>query len=111
LRVVSWIEIAQVVPAGAGPLRHRVGLALGGAAALGALAIYPIGRPRQRWLSVIGGGEITDFGKAKWQFAFREWDGAAPAAMDDGYRFAPITLAAEEPIAQLVIDCSFAKAF
>jgi len=44
------------------------------------------------------------------QFAFRQRDGAAGKAVDDGDGFPPITLAAEHPVPQLEIDLALGDA-
>ena len=53
--VVVGIHIPQEVPAGAGPLGHGVGLALGRAAAAGAGGVYPVGHLGDGGFAVVSG--------------------------------------------------------
>ena len=52
---VVRVNVAQIVPAATGPLRHRIGFAFAGPAALWTFAIHPVGRFRQWRFSVTGG--------------------------------------------------------
>ena len=111
LLVVRRIQEAQVVPAGAGPLRHRVRLALRRAAALGAGRVRPIRgwwpgaiRPCRKACSSSTSGSMrgsSDSGT-----------GTMPSlrAVHEGDGLAPVPLPGEDPVAQLVIDGPLADA-
>ena len=104
--LVAWAEIAQVVPARAGPLRHGVGLAQRRLAARGIGGAHPILEPRQRGARVVAGAlglEAIGFGQAHRQHLFgqRHWLAVDP---HDRKRLAPVALAREQPVAQLVVD-------
>ena len=100
--LIGRIGEAQIIPATPGPLRHGVGLA-GGTVG----AADPGGRAGERRFAGGGGFEIGQFGRQHREGGFRE--GLVPGRLpNDGERLAPITLAAEEPVAQFIVDCSMA---
>ena len=102
--VVVRIHVAQEVPARAGPLRHGVGLTLGGTAALRAGGIDPVGHLAQRALAVIGGLIAVHLRQHERKLILRDRHPAALRAVDQRDRLAPVTLAAEDPVTQLVVD-------
>lgn len=62
---VTWVAIAEVIPAGAGPLGHGVGLATEGVA-----VVDPVGAVQERSAGVAGGLEVFHLGLEKGEFAF-----------------------------------------
>ena len=108
--VVLRIDVAQVVPARAGPLRHRVRLAFGRAAALRTFRVDPVGRLRQRRLGVARRRVVLHLRQLQRQFALRHRHRAVLLAMHDRNRLAPVPLPREQPVAQLVLHRRFAEA-
>ncbi len=104
------VHIAQIVPARTGPVGHRVGLALGRAAAAGAGGVDPVGHLAQRALAVVGGLIAVHLRQQQRQFALVERHPAAFVAVDEGDRLAPVALAGKDPVAQLVVDLFLAPA-
>src|SRR6266511_4405160 len=108
--VVVRIDVAQLVPAGARPLRHDVQLA---AVAPGPLAqvqgdLGPAGGARQRWLWRAGGvvgverrREVAQVEVRQLQRQHRlgQGDRQAVLVVDDRERLAPVALAREQPVA------------
>jgi hypothetical protein len=110
---VAGVQAAQVVPAGAGPLRHRVGLAtvvLDPVPPL-ELDVAPVLIARQRRLGLAarvvgvvgGGGVVVDLGQLDGQLVVGQRDRHAVGVPDDRQRLAPVALAGEQPVAQLVL--------
>ena len=108
--VVVRVRIAQEIPRGTGPLGHRVRLALGRAAAVRARRIDPVGHLRERRLAVVGRLIALDLRQAQRQLLFRQRHVAALFALDNRDRLAPIALAREDPVAQLIVDLLVAEA-
>src|SRR5438445_1018233 len=107
---VFRIEIAQIIPATAGPLRHGVGFASG---TIG--QIHPIFCASQRRLAVWGWLVII-----QWWRQYGQGGGGqcfvvplfiAPALPNNWERLAPVALAAEKPVAKFVIYGPFAQTF
>ena len=98
------VDVSEVVPARSSPLGHGVCLSLGRAAALWALAVHPAVDVGQRALACAGGLVALDFGKFKRKFLFGNQDGSAVRAVDEGDGLSPVSLAAEDPVAQLEVD-------
>ena len=103
LAVVARISEAEVIPAASRPLRHGVGLAPGAAG-----QFDPFFGPRQRRLAGGGGFEIAQGRRLQGQRRFRQ---GVVVKLSVGRRLPhyrkrlpPITLPAEKPIAQFVID-------
>ena len=103
--VVLRVEIAQIVPATAGPLRHGVGLSL-----LAVAGLAPFLGAGQGRVAGAGRLEIGEIRRREWQVAFAQ---AKVAALipNDRKRLAPVALPAEQPIAQFVIDRPLSKRF
>ena len=101
--VVLRVEIAQIVPATAGPLRHGVGLSL-----LAVTGLAPFLGAGQGRVAGAGRLEIGEIRRREWQVAFAQ---AKVAALipNDRKRLAPVALPAEQPVAQLVIHRPMAK--
>ena len=102
--LVVGVAVAQEIPARAGPLGHRVSLALGGGTAAGAGRVDPLGMAGQRAFAVLARLKVLDFGQAQGQLALGQGHPAALLAVDHGDRLAPVALAAEHPVAQLEVD-------
>ena len=111
--IIAGIDIAQLVPGRTRPLRHNVGIAEVGlwTVAQIQLDLDPIAHLCQWWLWLgilvlwIKGNGLIIF--HLWQLyrqhGFRQGVGKAVLVIDDGEGLAPVTLAGEEPIAQLVL--------
>ena len=97
-RGVLGVQEAEIVPAGARPLRHRVGLALGGTGALGALGIHPIRDVGQGGLAGAAGFVVRYFWKPDGQLVLRDGNKSALLTMHDRDRFTPIALSRKQPI-------------
>ena len=108
--VVMRVAVAQEVPAGARPLGHGVGLALGGATAPGAGGVDPVGHRGQGAFAAVGGLVVFHVGQEHGQLALGHGHGAAVRAVHHGDGLAPVALAAEHPVAQLVVDLALAQA-
>ena len=116
LRVLR-VDVAQEVPAGPGPLRHRVRLAPRLAAVRQSHDEPVVAGARQRRPAVGGGLELVEFGQFDGQVLLRHGQdlagGLAVAVEDveDRERFAPVALAREQPVPQPVLDAAVAVAF
>ena len=118
LLLVGRVEVAQLVPATAGPLRHDVGVA---AVWLRAVAeveldvgppLQPIERALRVGELVVGveraRREAVGLGQHQRQLAVGKPVRVAVEVVDDRERLAPVALTAEQPVAQLVGDGRFA---
>ena len=112
--LVGRVEVAQFVPAAAGPLRHHVGVA---SVVLRAVAEieFDVGPPLQPIERALRIGELVvgierarreavGLGQHQRQFAVGQAVRIAVEVVDDRERLAPVSLAAEQPVAQLVGD-------
>ena len=108
--VVMRVAIAQEVPAGTGPVGHGIRFALGRTTALGAGGVNPLLCAGKRRRAVVRGRVIVDLRQHERQLAFRQRHPAALLAVYERDRFAPVTLAAKHPVAQLVIHLPRADA-
>ena len=71
--------------------------------------VHPVGRLRQRRLGRAGRLEVVQVGQDQRQLATRRrrGPGRSPSStVQDRERLAPVALAAEQPVAQLVVDAS-----
>ena len=102
--IVVRVHIAQEIPAGAGPLRHGIGLALGGAAAARAGSVDPVGHLGQGAFAVVGRLIALDLRQNDGQLILGDRHPAALRAGDHRDGLAPVALAGEDPVAQLVVD-------
>src|SRR4029079_3691784 len=84
---------------------ERVGLARRRTATARAIDMLPGRMAGER---VAGNIEADVLGKDHRQLLARDWDGAAPCAMDDRDRGAPIALAGHAPVAQAILDGALA---
>src|SRR5438105_15545218 len=96
--VVPRIAKSDVVPAGAGPLRHHVRFACGFVG-----ITNPILRFRQWWLARPGWFVVFQRRRHYRQLGFGQRSMLATFP-HDGERFAPVTLPGKEPIPKFVID-------
>ena len=104
------VHIPQEVPGRTRPLGHGVGLPHGGAAAAGAGGLDPVGVAGQGALAVGAGLKVHDVGQGEGQAALGQGLPAALLALDHGDGLAPVALAAEHPVPQLVVDLAVAPA-
>ncbi|OQC23896.1 MAG: hypothetical protein BWX70_02725 [Verrucomicrobia bacterium ADurb.Bin070] len=102
--LVARVDVAQVVPAGAGPLRHRVGLTTSSRPGDRIGVIEPRAGLRERRLAGPGGLEILHFGQRQRQIVLSHEACGTVLHVDHRERLAPVALAAEQPVAQLILD-------
>ena len=101
---VVRIGIAQVIPAGAGEGVHGIGLALGRAAADragGLIEVLALGEG-------LAGAQVQVLGQRHRQLILGHGHNAAVLAVDGRNGVAPITLTADEPVAQAELDLATA---
>ena len=103
---VVRIGIAQVIPAGAGKGVHGIGLALGRTTADGASGLVELLALGEG----LAGAQVQILGKRHRQLVLGHGDDAAVLAVDGRDGVAPITLAADEPVAQTELDLATAAA-
>ena len=118
--VVGRVDVAHLVPARAGPLRHRVGLAVVGPEAIAQveLDLDPLGGLAQRRLrggvdvvGVVGARRVVgDLGQLDGQHRLGQGVDAAVLVPHDREGLTPVALAGEEPVAQAVGDRAAADA-
>ena len=119
--VVLRIQVAHLVPAGAGPLRHHVQLTTVGLQAVTQIQLdgrpaSSAGQGRHRVgvpvLRVQGlRGVVSDLGQLHWQHRLGQRDGQPLVVVDDREGLAPVALAAEQPVPELVGDGCLAQTF
>ena len=109
--VIVRVHITQIIPAGAGPLRHGVGFAFSRSAALGASGVDPLRRIGQRGFPVAGRLKIFHVGQLQRQLVLGQRHYAAFVAVHQRNRFAPVALTRKHPVAQFVHGFSLARAF
>ncbi len=117
---VVRVQVAQLVPAGTGPVGHGVGFApvLLRPVAQVQRDVDPLLVPRQRRLGlgvgvvrVEGAGRVVlDLGQLQRQHRLRQGVGDAVLVVDDREGLAPVALAAEQPVAQAEVDGALADA-
>ena len=102
--VVLGIEIAEVIPARSGPLRHRVGLA-----PICLRVAHPLLRLAQGGLGLAGRLEILELGQPDGQL--RLWNRVRLVVLVENDRkwLAPVPLSREQPVAELVVDRALAE--
>ncbi len=103
LIVITRVNESQVVPARSGPLGHGVGLPLA-AAAVAVSDPQPVGGIREWRLTAVTRFIDLKLGKSEWQILFVKQADGAVLPVDDREWLTPVTLTAEEPVAQLVVD-------
>ena len=112
--VVGGVDVAQVVPGGARPLRHRVGLAQVGLRPLAEVQLHldPVLGARERGLRLGVGvhrveglrGEVRDLRQVHRQHRLRQRDRGLGirGVVDDREGLAPVALPGEQPVPQTV---------
>ncbi len=108
--VVLRIEVAEVVPARAGPLGHGVRLAPGRLAGLRVGCVHPLLDRGQGRLAGAGWLVALHLGQRNRELLLRQRHWGAVLAEDDGERLAPIALTREEPVAQAIVHGPLADA-
>ena len=103
---VVRVAVADVVPARAGEGVHRVGLATGGLAADRAGGLVEVAALGKR----LAGSKVEVLGKRHGQLVVGHGHDAAAVAVDHRDGVAPVALAADEPVAQAVVDLAAARA-
>ena len=104
---VVGVAVAEVIPAGTGPLRHGVGFAL---ELVG--VIDPIGGAQKGATGVAGGLEVFHLGLEKGEFAFGERGVVAGLFVPkEREGLAPVALAREKPVAEFKLNFAGAFAF
>ena len=111
--IVGRVDVAHLIPGRARPLRHDVGVAVVG---LGTIAqvqldLDPVAHLRQRRLRLgvrvvrVEGHRLVvlHLGQLDGQHRLRQRVRVAVGVVDDGERLAPVALAGEQPVAQLVL--------
>ena len=101
--LVVRVHIAQIIPAGACPLGHGVRLAFGRAAAARASSVDPVGHLRQWAFAIVSRLIAVNLRKNNGQLLLGNRHPAALRAGDHRDGLAPVALAGENPVAQLVI--------
>ena len=118
---VGRVQVADLVPAGPGPLRHRVGLAAVSPRPVAQvqLDLDPVGQPGQRRLGVRVGRvrtvvrarrEVGHVRQLDRQHRLRQRQRQPVGVVDDRERLPPVPLPAEQPVPQLVGDRRLAPA-
>ena len=104
--VVFRIKVAQVIPAASPPLRHCVCFALRIFSALRALAVDPgIDGSKRRFTCTCRLIRLN-IRELNRKFAFWNCNSSAARAVYQRDWFTPVALAAENPVAELVVYCS-----
>ena len=107
--VVACVGITQIIPGGAQEGVHGIGFAGCISAAFRAFAMNKFFRGSQRRFCT--GSEAYILRQAYRQLILRNQNLAAVRAVDDRNRSAPITLTADQPVAQTIVYAAFAEAF
>ena len=108
--VVGRVDVAEIVPAGPGPLRHRVRLADALLAGLRVDDVHPLGRLCKRRLAGAGRLVVGKLGERERQVFLGNERVRAVLPVDHRERLAPVALAREEPVAELVLRLRLAYA-
>ena len=108
--VVVRVDETQEVPRRPCPLRHRIRLALCGAAAFRAGAVHERRHLRERRLAVRTGFEVFHFRQLQRQLLIRYRYRTADRAVNERDRLAPVTLAVEGPVLHLILHALVADA-
>ena len=107
---VVGVDVAEEVPGGTGPLGHGIGLTLGVAAALRALAVDEVVQLGQRGLTALTGLKLGYGGQTQGELLVRNGDHAARGAMDDRDGLTPVSLTVEGPVLHFELDAALADA-
>ena len=109
--VIVVIYITQEVPGRTCPLRHCVCFSLRRTAAFRASCVYPFVDVSQRRFTCICRFVGFYLRQQYGQLIFRNSYSAAVFAVNDGNRFAPISLSGEYPVTQFIVNGLFAQTF
>ena len=101
--VVERIDVTEIVPAAAGPLRHRVRLADALLAGLRVGDVHPIRRLRERRLASARRLVVLKLGERQRQISLVDERLRAVLPVNHRERLAPVALTREEPVAELVL--------
>ena len=118
--VVGWVEVAKFVPARTGPLWHHVYFTpiLARSIAKIECHVHPV-LHAGKWRDGVGsfvvrveqlGFEVGQFGQQHGKRTWRNGNRLVVFVVDNWERLAPIALAREQPVAQLVRDSAFTVA-
>ena len=120
LLAIVRIGVAQLVPGTAGPLRHDIGVAGVGLQTLAEIEVdvHPaaglVQRRRRFTVGIIRVEQhrrvVGDIGQFDWKHRIGQRVRTSVGVVNDGKRLAPISLAGEQPVAQLVLDAGPAAA-
>ncbi|MCL4101981.1 hypothetical protein MMG03_001568 [Fibrobacter succinogenes] len=102
---VASIDIAEVVPARTSPLRHGIGFA-DTLTAVSVNHVQPFSCVGQRRLTAVTRLVVLQIRQLNRQLVVVDGRDFAIFPVDDGERFAPVTLTAEEPVTELVVHGS-----
>ena len=108
--VVSRVYVAEIVPAAARPLRHRVRLANALLPGLRIDDVHPLGRLCERRLACPGRLVVGELGERERQVFLGNERVRAVLPVNHRERLAPVALAREEPVAELVLRLRLADA-
>jgi len=108
--VIMRVHIPQEIPGRTRPLRHGIRFTFGRAAALRAGGVHPVGHFGQRRLAGLGRLVRIDLRQRQRQLVLRQRHPAAFLAVHQRDRLAPVALAGEDPVAELVVDLGLADA-
>ncbi len=101
--IVFRVNVAKIIPAASCPLRHCVCFALCVGSAFWTFAVYPAFDSCKGAFAC--SCRLVSFycRKFKRKLVFWHWNCSAARAVNERNRFSPVSLAAENPVAQLVI--------
>ena len=108
--VVQRIDVAQIVPARTGPLRHSVSLADALLARDGIDDVEPLRRLCERRFARAGRLVVLKDGERERKILFVHERLGAILPVDHRERFAPIALTGEKPVAEFVLHLGLAAA-
>ena len=103
------VQEAQKIPAASSPLGHGVGFPQGRLTRGRFGRLHPVLRGGQRRLAGSGWAETLDFGQEHGQILGRDRLGLS-VYMENRKRLAPIPLATEQPVPELIVHRAFAVA-
>ena len=109
--VVVVIYITQEVPAGTCPLRHCVSFTFCRSTTFRTCCVYPFIDVSQRRFTCICRFVRFYFRQQYGQLIFGNSYCTTVFTVNDGNRFAPVSLSGEYPVTQFVVNCLFTPAF
>ena len=102
--VVLAVHVAEEIPGRTSPLRHGVGLSLSRSAAAWAGCVHPLVDGSQRRLTCTSWLVAVYLRQRQRKLILRNRHVSALRTVDNRNRLAPVSLAGEYPVAQLVVD-------